>query len=206
MVPSLLGEQQDLRADLLRQQLELAHLREALRHVEHAQTLTTTGVPQGLIARVIDRSRLPTQRTIIIDRGTRDGVVLNSVVLDIAGLAGRVLESYQTTSVVLLLTDPQSRVAGMVERTRETGLLVGQARGVCKLVYLDEHADVEVGDRIVTAGLGGSVPKGLGLGTVSQVFRDAERGTAWVVVQPVANLGRLEEVLCVPPGGRKLVR
>jgi len=65
-----------------------------------------------------------------------------------------------------------------VERSRETGLLVGRGSGPCDLIYLDAAADVELGDRVVTAGLDGPFPKGVVLGTVTRVVRNEEVGTA----------------------------
>jgi rod shape-determining protein MreC len=99
----------------------------------------------------------------------------------------------------MLLTDPDSRVAGLVDRSRETGLLVGRAGGRCEFMYLDVDADIQDGDRIVTAGLGGPFPKGLFLGRVARVVRDELTGSARASVVPAARLGRLEEVLCLPP-------
>ena len=91
-------------------------------------------------------------------------------------------------------------MAALVERSRETGLVVGRGSGVCELIYLDQDADVQEGDRILTAGLGGTFPKGLVLGTVTRVVRDETSGSARAIVAPAAHLSRLEEVLCIPSG------
>ena len=97
-----------------------------------------------------------------------------------------------------MLTDPESRVAGVVERSRETGLLVGQGNGACELLYLDPDADVKEGDRVVTAGLGGPFPKGLVLGVVTRVIKEEETGTLRAAVRPSVRLGQVEDVLCLP--------
>ena len=199
-LPALREEHEQLRAELLERQREVAQLREALRHATEAQRLLAAGsAAQGLVASVIDRSRIPTQHTLLVDRGSRDGLVLDSAVVNADGAVGRVVELFPTSALVLLLTDAESRIAAVVERTRETGLLVGRSRGQCELIYLEVQADVQPGDRVVTAGLGGSFSKGLFLGIVDRVSRDEQRGTAWASVRPAANLGRLEEVLCLPP-------
>jgi rod shape-determining protein MreC len=110
-----------------------------------------------------------------------------------------VIELHPATSLVLLLTDPESRVGGIVERSRETGLLVGKSRSQCEFIYLDVQADIQAGDRILTAGLGGPFPKGLLLGVVAEVIRDEVTGSARAIVNPSARLGKLEEVLCLSP-------
>ena len=199
-LPSLVQGQRRLQAELARREIELAQVRELLRKHEQAETLTQI-IPErrGIIASVISRSFLPTQHTLLLDHGRRHGIVVESVVVNADGVLGRVIESHDATAVVLLLTDAESRVAGMIERSRETGLLVGRLQDQCELGYLDAQADVQVGDRVVTAGLGGPFPKGLLLGTVVEVMRDASSGEAWATVDPAAHIGRVEDVLCVPP-------
>ena len=196
---SLTRENADLRRELVQRQLDAATLRERLRHVQQSQALLQAlAAPQGMVARVIGRSTLPSQQTVWLDRGERDGLTLDSVILDPSGVIGRVSALQASNGLVLLLTDPESRVAALIERSRETGVLVGHGRRQCELRYLDAEADVQEGDRVVTAGLGGSIPKGLPLGTVTRIERDEETGSASAWVMPSARLGQLEEVLCLP--------
>lgn len=203
-LPALARENAMLRARLTQQEADAARLREALRRAAQAEALAAMAPSGpvkggGMIADVIGRSTIPTQQTVLLDKGARHGLVLDSTVLESGGLVGRVVEVHPTTGLALLLTDPESRVAGLVERSRETGLLIGRGRGLCEFIYLDAHADIEEGDRILTAGLGGPFPKGLLLGTAVRVARDELSGTAVASVKPAARLGRMEEVLCVPP-------
>ena len=197
---ALTQENGSLRAELIQRQLEVAQLRETMRYAHQADVLKEKNPsPQGTVAVVIGRSTIPTQHMALLDHGSRDGLTLDSVIVDAAGVIGRVTEVHPSTCLVMLLTDPESRVAGLVERSRETGLLVGRGGGACEFTYLDAQADIEAGDRIVTAGLGGPFPKGLLLGTVVRVSRDEQAGTASASVDPAAQLGRLEEVLCLSP-------
>jgi rod shape-determining protein MreC len=200
-LPTVHQEVATLRADLLRSRLEAAQLRDALRSAQRAQALQRLVPPDraGLIATVIGRSLLPPQHTILLDKGSRDGMTLQTAILDGSGLIGRVVELWPDACLVMLLTDPDSRIGVMVERTREIGLLLGEARGMLRLVYLDADAQIEPDDRLITAGLGGPFPKGLPVGRVLDVRRDELSGTAWATVAPAAQLGRLEEVLCLPP-------
>ena len=197
-VPGLAQENAALRAELTERQLEAAQLREMLRAVLHAQELMAQPSDRPRIAaQVISRSTIPTQQTVLLSRGRRDGLSSGSIVVDADGVVGRVVDVQPGSSLTLLVTDPDSRIAGMVERTRESGLLIGRAQGQCQLIYLHADADVQAGDRVVTAGLGGPFPKGLLLGTVTEVARNVVEGTALARVTPAARLGRLEEVLCL---------
>ena len=200
-LPSLTQENASLRSEVIARQLENAQLREALRQAQQANALAHLSSGWGIVARVIGRSTIPMQHTVLLDQGAQQGLTLDTVVVDASGLIGRVMEVHPATALVMLLTDPDSRVAGLVERSRETGLVVGRGGGQCELIYLDVQADLQEGDRVVTAGLGGPFPKGLLLGTVVQVFRDEASGTAQASVQPAASLSRLEDVLCLPAGG-----
>ena len=201
-VPGLARENERLRVELMQRQVELSALQEALRRGAAAHALTAS-VPsvKGIVGSVIGRSTIPTQQTVLLNQGERHGLTVESVILDASGLIGRVTELHPTTALVTLLTDPDSRIAALVERSRETGLLVGRGRGRCELIYLEADADLEAGDRIVTAGLGGPFPKGVLLGTAVRVVRDERAGAAWASVEPAARLGRLEEVLCLPSQG-----
>lgn len=201
-LPALQQEREQLQSALIAERVETARLRELLRQTQQAETLLAAhGMPSGLIAHAIGRSTLPTQHTLLLDQGRRRGLTESSVIVDAAGVVGRVTEVGPDTALVLLLTDPNSRVAALVERSRETGLLIGRGGGACELWYLDVDADVQEGDRIVTAGLGGVFPKGLPLGIVTQVRRDERSWSTSATVKPAAALGRLEEVLCLRSEG-----
>ncbi len=203
-LPALTRENAELRTALMQRQLETVQLREVLRHVEHADALLEAAPSRrGIVAVVIGRATIPTQQTVLLNKGARDGLVLESVIMDVSGVLGRVTELQPTTALVTLLTDAESRVAGIGERSRETGLGGGRGRGRCEFIYLNADVDLQDGDRIVTAGLGGPFPKGVLLGTVTRIVRDEVTGSARASVEPAAHLGRLEEVLCLPPRTRR---
>ena len=188
---------------MARLQLEAQRLRDAVRQAERSEALRQLAPPsQGLVASVVARSIIPTQQTVLLDQGSRHGVTRDSVIVSAEGVVGRVIELHPASCLVMLLTDPDSRVAALVERSRETGVLVGRGLATCELIYLDVDAELAEGDRVLTAGLGGAFPKGLLLGTVVRVMRDARAGTSTAWVRPAARLSRLEEVLCLTAQAR----
>lgn len=199
-LPALTEENERLRQTLTQRELEVSAAREALRQQQAASALDAAWPSAGgTLASALARSPLPTQQTLLVDRGRRQGIAEAGLVVDAQGVVGRVMEAQPATALVLLLTDPNSRIAALVERSRETGLLIGRGFSECQLIYLGLDADVKEGDKVVTAGLGGSVPKGLLLGTVTKVERLERSGASRATVKPSATLGRLEEVLCLPP-------
>ena len=198
-VPSLIQDNASLRGQLAAQELELLHARETLRSTARIASLKQeTGMPGGAAASILIPPMFPTQHVVTLNRGAQAGVAIDTLLLEAHGLVGRVIEVYPTTSLAILLTDPNSRIACRIERSREVGLLAGMGESQCRLVYLDVEADVVVGDQVVTAGLGGSIPKGLAVGTVVKVAgHPHESPEVWV--KPAVNLSQVEEVLCVPP-------
>lgn len=199
-LPELALENATLRHELASRQLELATLREGLRSAQHAQELSRA-IPDAsvVIASVIGLPIIPTQHVVMLNKGTRHGVVTDTVLLAPGGLVGRVIDAYETTSVAMLVTDPNSRVACLLERSRESGLLIGTGERTCQLIYLDVAADIAVEDRVVTAGLGGPFPKGIVVGTVTKVQRDERNARAIAWVRPSVKLSQVEDVACLPP-------
>jgi len=199
-LPRLASENAALHGRLAAEQVELAQLREILRHAKQTQQLLQTAKSSSsVVASVIGRAVIPTQHVIILDKGAHDKVAVNSIVVSAEGVVGRVFEVHPTTSLAMLLSDPDSRASCLVERSRESGLLQGTGGGAYQLIYLDLDADIAVHDRIVTAGLGGPFPKGLVVGTVTRVIRDERTASVWAIVQPAVKLRQLEEVICLPP-------
>ena len=198
-LPALSEQQAALRRELASHQLELIRLRETIRRLTRAQQLQEAASQPGVVASILGRTVLPTEHVVLVDRGRRDGIAPETVLVDEQGLVGRILQVHETTSTAVLLTDPSSRVAGLVERSRESGLLMGTGGSLIEFVYLDLEADIQIGDRVVTAGLGGSFPTGLAVGTVVRLARDERSASTTAWVSPAVKVRRLEEVLCVPP-------
>ena len=138
-------------------------------------------------------------RTVLIDRGSSSGVEHQQAVLAPDGVVGRVIKVFPHSALVLLVTDRSSGIDAIVQRTRDQGVVQGRGGAGCELKYLDRSAEVEVGDYIVTSGLG-KFPKGVWIGQVSSVNRGGDFFQS-VDVRPSADLDRLENVWVVtgPP-------
>jgi rod shape-determining protein MreC len=95
---------------------------------------------------------------------------------------------------VQLLIDPNSGVAGIFQRTRGQGMIVGMGDRGCRMEYVSELENVEVGDVVVTSGLDQIYPKGLTVGVVVSV-EEGDQLTKHIIVRPEVDFRRLEEVL-----------
>lgn len=149
-------------------------------------------------ARVISRDPANWWRTVQIDVGSRDGIHTNAPVLTPEGLVGRVTTVGLTRSQIVLLGDPNCRVAATVENEhRDTGILMNASPldpGLVELNFLPRGAEVRPGQLVSTSGLGEVFPRGIPVGTVVDA-RAVEFGIyTQARVKLAANLGGLEEV------------
>jgi rod shape-determining protein MreC len=155
-------------------------------------------------AGVIARESSEFRRLIVLDKGTSAGIAVGDVaVADGGALVGRVIEVGPDSAKVLLVADAESTVIGQLTSNAATGEVVGQLGGVLIMRQIDATETVSVGDEVVTAGieLGGGVrspyPKGLLVGQVVDVKRDANDVVQTAFLKPAADLDKLEYVLVI---------
>lgn len=182
-------------------ELENARLRRLLdfRHTLRGDVIT---------ARVIGRDATGGARTLVLDRGESDGVVKGAAVLAPEGTVGHVFLVSRHAARVLLISDHNSGVDALVQRTRARGIVQGTVDAGCVLKYVKRTDDVQEGDTIVTSGLDGIFPKGLPVGRVVAVDKRGPGLFQLAEVTPRVEFERLEEVLVtrgpvapVEPGG-----
>jgi rod shape-determining protein MreC len=159
---------------------------------------------ETVAASVISRESSEFRRVVGLDKGTRAGIAVGDVVIAAGGaLAGRVTDVGPDSATVVLLTDATSTVIGQLVTSAATGTVVGQLGGVLVMDQVDSSERIDLGVEVVTAGieLGGGVrspyPKGLLIGQVIDVRRDANSVVQTAYLQPAAELDRLEYVLVI---------
>lgn len=155
---------------------------------------------QLIAAHVIKRSAAMWWNTLIIDKGSEDGIEPDRAVLTDAGLVGKTGRVTANMAEVVLLTDELCRVAAMVEGTREKGILSGE-RGAftstpdLRLRFLSRNGEIAPGMNVLSSGDGGVFPAKLLLGRV-KVFENKDiAGEA--VVEPAVDFSKLEDVFVV---------
>ncbi len=149
------------------------------------------------ICRVISRSPSAWNRVFGVDKGERDGLKINMPVMSTNSLIGKIVEVGPVTSKILLISDPNSRMGAIVQRTRDQGVLYGTFSGECRMKYISVDAKIEAGDIVVSAGYGGLFPSGLLIGTVEKVWKEPGQIYQVAVIKPSTDLGRVEEVVCL---------
>ncbi len=136
-------------------------------------------------------------RSVIIDKGAHAGIMVDMPVVNGSGVVGRVVSVSPHYAKVLLLTDQNSAVDSLIQRSRDRGMVRGLKTEVCALDYMIKTSDVRVGDTVVTSGLGGVYPKGIPIGEVTNVEDFPGDLFRHITVKPAVDFSRLEEVLVI---------
>jgi rod shape-determining protein MreC len=148
----------------------------------------------GVAARIIAVDAGSLFRTVIIDKGSKHGLREGLPVVVAEGAVGRIVKCTPRQSRVLLVTDASSSVAALAQRSRTRAICRGQG-DYLTLEFALRRDDIAIGDHIITSGTGGTFPKGLVLGRVSDIEREAYSLFQTVTVIPEVDFNRLEEVL-----------
>ncbi len=156
------------------------------------------GWPNAVTAEVVGRDSTNWYRGVLLNRGTRDGVRADLGVLTQAGMVGQVVKTTPSSSVVLLVTDPNIAVTALVQRTRDEGIVTGTPRGQVRMKYIPLLSTIRKGDVVVTSGLMGRFPKGVMIGVVRRIEKTEDEPFQSAELAPTVDLSKLEEVLVIP--------
>jgi rod shape-determining protein MreC len=154
-----------------------------------------------LPARVVEWDSSGLFKSIIIDKGESDGLKINMPVVNSEGVVGRVVSVSPNYAQVLLITDQNSAIDGLVQRSRGRGMLKGRGSSECCFDYVIKTCDIKTGDIIITSGLGRMFPKGLYLGIVGKINDFPNKLFKDVRVAPAVDFYKLEEVLIILRSG-----
>jgi rod shape-determining protein MreC len=198
---SLRQRNADLEEALAQFQGELVELREISSDYQRLADLlnytTQTTEQEFLAADVISIDQSGFLRTITLNRGTRDGISIGMPVVTDQGLVGRITEVSANASRVLLVSDQSSAISARLQTSRVEGSVIGQLSGVLRMTFIPIGESIQVGDLVLTSGLGGNFPPDVVIGQVTsklqlefETFQEAE-------VRSLINFDTLEIVLIV---------
>jgi rod shape-determining protein MreC len=153
--------------------------------------------PSMIGAEVIGRDPSSWFRAVTIDKGERDGVEKGMAVISPTGVIGQILKTAPHYATVLLLTDYNSAIDSIVQRTRAKAIVEGMGENRCQLKYLRRAEEVAVGDVVVTSGWSGNFPKGLMVGEIKKVDKKGYGVFQYAELVPSVDLTQLEEVFVI---------
>ena len=196
---TLLEENRRLKQEVAAQRqraMEVWRLEQDLERLSRA--LDYVGAELGPLraADVVFVDHRPFQRTLVLWMGG-EAAERNQPVVAVDGLVGRVVLPAGSYAKVQLVTDRSASVGAMIERTRRQGVVRGVGPGSLELDFVSLQADVQVGDRVLTAGIDGIYPRGLPVGTVIDV-RPGEELFHRIRLRPAVEIGQLDLVYLLP--------
>ncbi len=153
--------------------------------------------PSSIPALVIGKDPSSWFKSITLNRGERDGVRKGMAVIAPQGIIGQILKTSPNYSRVLLITDYNSAIDAITQRTRAKAIVEGLGENQCQLKYLRRSEEVRVGDKVITSGLTGSFPKGLMIGEIIKVEKSGDGVFQYAELVPSVDLTKLEEVLII---------
>ena len=198
---ALIDENEQLRRERLESEFRLQRL--AALEMENArlrELLDSTARvgSRALIAEILAVDLDPYRQRFDLNRGLIDGVYVGQALIDAQGVVGQIVRAAPFTAEAVLITDADHAVPVSVNRNGLRTIAVGTGdSGRLRLPYLTNNADVQVGDLLVSSGLGGVFPAGYPVGRVIEVHVRPDQAFAEVVAAPASALDRDREVLLV---------
>lgn len=195
----LTAENENLRNELLVSSARITRLQTLADDNARLRALLGAAQSGGLdvqLAPILDIDLDPARQRLVLDAGSNQGVRTGQSVLDAGGLVGQVIQVQPLHSVALLLTDPSHAVPVMVARSQVRLVAYGEGRSdLLRIPGIPLSTDVQVGDELVTSGLGGRFPAGFPVGTLTGLQPDESRAFLVGEVRPAARLDRGRDVL-----------
>ncbi len=148
-------------------------------------------------ARVIARSPSNWYKRILVDQGSMAGIAVGMPVISPEGLVGRVASVTQNSAQVDLITDPEMAVGAILEKSRETSGIVEGHNDSLRMIDIPYYSKIEIYDLVVTSDLSAIYPKGIRIGTVTDIKKEQGGLLINATLSPAVNFDALEEVLVI---------
>lgn len=156
--------------------------------------------PYGLrliACQVIAKNTSPWFTVVEINKGSNQGIRVNQAAITEYGLVGKVIEAKPLTSLVMLLIDPQSKVAAIDSRSRDAGIVIGQYNNTLLMKYVGAAGSINNGDQINTGQMSVLFPAGVPIGKVRKALKSSQDLFFHVEIEPAVNFSTLEHLYIV---------
>lgn len=153
------------------------------------------GGNQLILSKIISFDPLQPNQFLTVDKGKNDGVEEGQAVI-LAGqiLIGKVKKVNDTTSRIVLITSEASRITSILEHSNTNGIIVGSASSALILDLVLKDVELQLGEIVMTSGLGGGIPKNLLIGEITKIIDDETSPFNKAVVSPFFNFNNLDQL------------
>lgn len=148
-----------------------------------------------ITAEVVRKRAEPWETTFLINSGSANGIASSMGVANIDGVIGQVIRVAPQISKVMTILHPQSGIAGMLEKSRLSGVVSGTGHGTCIMKFVSRFERVVLGESLITSSLDGAFPKGIPIGIVSRIMKDPEEIFQSIEIIPYVDFSAVEEVV-----------
>jgi len=193
-----LNENISLKKEIDKLQSEYVKLREEIAESESLRELTSFKKDKEkkyVLSKVIARDPSNWYSSILIDKGRSQRVREGDCVINQKGLVGRIFQVGKNTSKVTLITDPQFSCAGVIQRSRQQGIVQGSLLNRLIMRFFEDAVDIKIDDIVITSDLSTFAPRGILIGKITHIESDPI-GIKAEVLRSV-ELGKLEDVLII---------
>lgn len=198
MIVNTSKDNSNLRKNVEKLENKIFEFQEVKKENERLKQLLQFGkeIPRKkVLAQIVSWDASNEFKVLRINKGSADGLKKMSPVITMNGLVGYVYRLTPNYSDILTILDQNNRVDSIVARTRSHGVVEGVSEFKCRLKYLNRTEKVDVGDEVITAGLGNIYPKGIKVGKITKIDKENYGITQSIVVTPSVNFHKLEEVV-----------
>ncbi len=179
--------------------LEVVKLKEQLNYLKQVEVentelrkltnYTTNGVNYLLSTRILGSTGAGFSRSFIIDAGAKDGVKKYQGVVVEGYLVGQIISVGSNYSRMLLLTDATSKIPVQIERTKTRAFLIGNNTDYPNIMHFENQEPVQLGDVVVTSGMGDNLPAGLPVGIIGSIGEETG-----IIVQPFIHSSNIDYI------------
>lgn len=200
-IETLRAKNRELERTVAELQVEIVRLREIeqdyYRLSDLADYLARHPDQTMVSANVIGRDTSSYLRWIIINRGARDGIQVGQPVINELGLVGRVEDVAANAAWIRLVIDQGSAINARLQDARAEGTVFGQLQGGLRMDFITQEVQIEIGDLVLTSGLGGSFPPDIVIGQVTSVRQQEAALFQQAEVRPTVDFNHLELVAVI---------
>jgi rod shape-determining protein MreC len=154
-----------------------------------------------IVAELLSVDQNPYRQLIEINKGISDGIEIGQAIIDDFGVMGQVIHINRYSSTIILISDPDHAIPVQFIRSGVRSVAFGNGNtDHLELRFLPATADIQIGDELVTSGLGGRFPADYPVATVASISEDLTHGFVSVLAAPKARLDSSREVLVIKVG------